>query len=300
MSIAFSIRLKKAPKAPPSVPDDYFIQGSNGATVILIHGLTGTPNEMGYLAKYLNKSGYSVYSPRLANHGEPLWILKKSKWQDFYESCRAALRFAEEKNKGGIVFAGGLCMGGTLAFLLAEEFPGRISGATCLAPTLFYDGWNMPWYTITLPMYYYTPLKHFFYFKEDPPYGIKNETIRQLVHEYYGKADLNDLKKVDQYGYPFVPATLLYQNHLLIRYFIKKLPFIKVPIQLIQAREDDTTSIRNSEFIYARVNSAVKEKIYLEDSYHLITIDRERDKVAQGMENFFTRIRKDLASGGSR
>ena len=51
--------------------------------------------------------------------------------------------------------------------LLADEFKERVSGVCCLAPTLFYDGWNTPWARFILPLGYFTPLRHFFYFKEE-------------------------------------------------------------------------------------------------------------------------------------
>lgn len=182
-------------------------------------------------------------------------------------------------------------MGALLALLLAEEFPERISGATCLSPTLFYDGWNIPWSHCLLPLAYYTPIRYFAYFKEEPPYGIKNERIRSKVHEYYKNASLADISGVAQYGYPYFPVTLLCELRLLIHELMKKMSGIKVPVQMIQAFEDDMTSIKNSQFIYDRVASEKKEIVLLHDSYHVITADQERRKVAQKMEEFFCRIR---------
>jgi esterase/lipase len=47
------------------------------------------------------------------------------------------------------------------------------------------------------------------------------------------------------------------------------------------------SSTRNAQFVYDRVASLRKEIVYLEDSYHVITADQERAKVAQSMLNFF-------------
>ncbi len=266
------------------------LKGSNDCVVILIHGLTGTPNELSYLATFLNRKGYSVVCPRLANHGKPIEVLKNTKWQDCYRSVRDA--FMEVMPEGKHIFAAGLSMGALLALLLAEEFPDKISAVSCLSPTLFYDGWNMPWFRHLLPLAYFTPLKHFFYFKEEPPYGIKNEATRSYVHKYYSKAKLGDMKEVDAYGYPYFPLTLLYQLNLLVRYLTKRLSRITVPIQLIQAKEDDMTSVKNSQFIYDRVSSQIKEIVLLTNSYHVITVDQERDKMTEKMEEFFRRCKK--------
>ncbi len=294
MAVVFSLGLKNIDERPPTnnplVKEGISLKGSNDYTVILIHGLTGTPHEMKFLAKFFNKNGYSVVCPRLANHGEPIWVLKNTRWQDFYESVRDVIIKGDAANTDGPIFAAGLSMGALLALLLADEFRDRIAGVSCLAPTLFYDGWNTPLSKYLLPLAS-TPLRHFFYFKEEPPYGIKNEVIQQRVHKYYCNARLNDMENVAQYGYPYFPVTLLYQLQLLVKYITKKLPHMDFPVQLIQAKDDDMTSVKNSKFIYDRISSEVKEMILLYDSYHVVTADHERDIVAEKMENFFNRIK---------
>jgi carboxylesterase len=295
MSLTFSLNHRKAilnAKLNSVSKNGLFFPGNNGNTVILIHGLTGTPFEMKFLAAFLNKKGYSVICPRLANHGEPLEVLKATRWQEFYQSIRQT--FVEIKENNNLIFAAGLSMGALLGLLLAEEFPERVSGVTCLSPTLFYDGWNMPWYRFFIPLAYATPLKYFFYFKEDYPYGIKNEAIRQYVQGYYTQARLSDIEKVDQYGYPYFPLTLLYQLQLLIKFLKPKLKNIRTPTQFIQAKDDDMTSLKNSQYLYDRIKSPDKEMVILYDSYHVITADQERGKVAESMERFFQRI-----AGGS-
>lgn len=260
---------------------------SSQATVLLVHGLTGTPNEMKGLANFFYRRGYSVLCPRLALHGEPLHILKRAKWQEFYGSVKEALRKIPADQK---VFTAGLSMGALLALLLAEEFPERISGVVGLSPTLFYDGWNIPWSHCLLPLAYYTPIRYFTYFKEEPPYGIKNERIRSRVHEYYKNASFTDISGAAQYGYPYFPVTLLCELRLLIQELIRKMSRIRTPVQLIQASEDDMTSIKNSQYIYDHIASSQKEIALLHDSYHVITADQERRAVAQKMNEFFCRI----------
>ncbi|MCX5696959.1 MAG: alpha/beta fold hydrolase [Candidatus Omnitrophica bacterium] len=293
MSLEFKFNLKKPsfPEAPPQVRNGHglFLEGDNGAAVILVHGLTGTPQEMRFLASYLNKRGYTVSCPLLANHGEHLEVLKATKWQDFYQSVRNA--FMEVKDRRA-VFAAGLSMGALLVLLLAEEFPQQVSGVSCISPTLFYDGWNMPWYRCFLPLACSTPIRHFLYFKEDYPYGIKNEAIRERVHRYYTQVRLqdHDAQKVMQYGYPFFPVTLLRELKFLVDHLSNKLAVIHTPTQIIQAVDDDMTSVKNAQFIYDRIRSLKKEIVLLENSYHVITADQEREKAAQKLFEFFDSI----------
>ena len=257
MSVVWAFSLKEIRKVKPSLKftgNGFTLEGDNGATVVLIHGLTGTPNEMRFLENYLNRKGYTVICPRLAHHGESIRILKHAKWQDFYGSVRklftAGGQLADHK---GPIFTGGLSMGALLALLLADEFGDRVSGVCCLAPTLFYDGWNTPWSRFILPLGYFTPLRHFFYFKEEPPYGIKNEAIQSRIHKYYAAASLDNMENVEQYGYPYFPVSQLCQLKYLIRHLSKRLPHMKTPVQLIQAKDDDMTSVKNSKYIYDRI-----------------------------------------------
>ncbi len=263
------------------------VRGTNGAAVILIHGLTGTPNEMRFLASRLNRSGFSVTCPRLANHDQPLHILRDTSWQDFYGTVRQAYFKAREYSD--TIFVSGLSMGALLALLLADEFPQAVAGVSCLSPTIFYDGWNCPWYRCFLPIVYVTYLHRIIYFQESPPYGIKNEALRKKVHEFFEK--VSELPPdIDRYGYPFFPVSLLRQLEYLVKHLKTRLPHITVPVQIIQAKEDDMTSVKNAEYIRERVSSTDKEIVLLENSYHIVTADQERGKVVDSMNQFFSRI----------
>ena len=270
------------------------LKGANGSTVILIHGITGTPKEMSFLADFLNGKGYSVICPVLANHGKPIEVLRDTKWRECYASVKNAMNEAAASGAGRI-FVAGLSVGAIFALLLAEEFPDKIAGVCCFSPTLFYDGWNCPNIKWLLSFGQFTHLDRFFYFKEEPPYGLKNEAIRALVHKYYSRADLHDMKNASRFGYPYFPVALLNQARLLAKYISKRLDRITTPVQLIQAKDDDMTSVKNSQFIYDRISSKVKEIVLLHDSYHIIIADQERDKVAEAMERFFSGCIKKLA-----
>jgi carboxylesterase len=293
MSVIFTLDINRRSRevlsgeAPSGESGSGFtLEGDNGAVVVLVHGLTGTPNEMRFLATYLNRKGYTVICPRLANHGAPLSVLKKTRWQEFYGSVRDVMRSDRVARNPGLVFTGGLSMGALLALLAADEYRERVAGVSCLAATLFYDGWNTPGAKYFLPLAC-TPLKNFFYFKEEPPYGVRNEAIRNRIHRYYSNATLDRMENVAQYGYPFFPVTQLYQLQLLVRHLSKRLPRITTPVQLIQAKDDDMTSVKNSKYVYDRIRSEVKEMIFLYNSYHVITVDQERETVAEKMEAFF-------------
>lgn len=284
MSLAFS--LGYPPPARIQVPpSDIVLTGSRRRTLLLIHGLTGTPNEMRFLAFYFQRMGYNVVCPSLANHGQPLHILKYTTWEELYAPLREEFRRAVQT--GDQVFVAGLSMSAMFVLLLAEEFGSQLAGGACLAPTLFFDGWNIPWYHRLLPLAAFTPLKHYFFFKEGPPYGVKNEQIRAMVHRMYSKARLGDIGDVAKYGYAFFPVSLFHQLHRLARRVIPRLERIREPMLLIHPREDETASVRNATLIHDRIGSGTKKLVILSDSYHVITADQEREKVASEMHAFF-------------
>ena len=64
------------------------------------------------------------------------------------------------------------------------------------------------------------------------------------------------------------------------------LDHVVAPVLLVQAVHDDITGPENSEFIYRRVASARKEIVYLENSYHVVTADLERERVASEIARF--------------
>ncbi len=272
------------------IPDASFFLKGNKNLCLLIHGLTGTPKEMSSIATRLNNTGYSVSAPLLDGHNQSISVLKRKTWQEIYAALKK--EFLKYESSYDNIFVAGLSFGALLGILLAHEFPGRIKAINCYSPTLFFDGWATPKASILLPLIYMTPIKFYLYFKEEYPYGIKNEKLRSRIESFYKQAELFDYSKVHLYGYPVIPVSCMYQNHLLARYLMPRLKKINVPIQLLQARNDDVTSPKNSNYIYEHICSYDKKIIFLEDSYHIITADQERDKVIEQTILFFDNYKK--------
>ncbi len=51
------------------------------------------------------------------------------------------------------------------------------------------------------------------------------------------------------------------------------------PILLVHSLEDDLTSTKSAKFVYNKTSSFYREYMELEDSYHLILYDNEKEKV---------------------
>ncbi len=281
--IIFSIKEDK--RLITDIPNTSFFLPGDKNLCFLIHGLTGTAKEMGSIAQRLNKQGFSVATPLMLNHDKSISCLKRTSWNELYNSVRN--EFIKYTNDYENIFVAGLSFGALIGILLAYEFPNKVKALNCFSPTLFYDGWGNPKSRFLLPLVYKTPLKYWFYFKEEYPYGLKNERLRSKVESFYKDAKLFDYSKVHLYGYPVIPVSCMYQNTLLAKKVKSVLKNIHTPIQLLQARDDDVTSPKNSYYIYNHISSQDKNIIFLENSYHIITADQERDKVAEKTVAFF-------------
>ena len=265
------------------------LPADGGCTVLLLHGLTGSPTELGYLAYSLrHRGGHAVRVPRLVNHGQPLGVLARTKWHELYASAKEAFleaRGIASANRSPLV-VGGLSLGAVLSLLLAAEFPEDVAGTICLSPTLFYDGWNVPWMHKLIPLVNYTPLKFFSFFRESEPFGLRDTALRSKIAEQYGKMSLRDSGDAASLGYAHFPVRLFCEMQPLIARCKRMLPAVTSPVLLVQAANDDMTGPRNSEYIRDRVGSARREIVMLEQSYHVVSADVERSVVAEHMQRF--------------
>ncbi|MDA8079032.1 MAG: alpha/beta fold hydrolase [Nitrospiraceae bacterium] len=256
---------------------DYKIDLNGGDhAVLLIHGLTGSPFELKPLAKKLNKAGFSVKGPCLAGHCRTLDELKGTSWQDWYGTVHAT--FKELKRNYRNVSVSGLCMGSLFALYLAAEVQEEVSSIALLSTTLFYDGWSLPWYKFLLPLSYYPPFKYFYSYAEREPYGIKDERMRKQIALALREGSI---------AHPEFPAQCIRELFMLIKEVRKILPKVEAPALILHALEDDLASIKNADYVESHIGSSDVRKVYIEDSYHMLTLDHQKNLVAEEVINFF-------------
>lgn len=254
---------------------------------MLIHGLTGTPAEMLLVGKRLHREGFTVHGVQLAGHCGDEADLLATGWRDWYASVeQAAVRLRAETDH---LFVAGLSMGALLALLLAIERPQLVDGVGVLGATFRYDGWNIPWIarlSFLLPMIKGLGLARHRSFHEEPPYGLRDERIRAQVSSAMLGGDSAAA------GLPGNPWHSLADLHQLARHVRRRLPKVIAPCLVAHAVEDDIAHLRNARLVAERVNAPV-ELLLLADSYHMITLDRERRVLADRMVGFFTAVVRD-------
>lgn len=243
--------------------------------VLLLHGLSGTPLEMRFLAKALHRGGFTAVAPYIEGYG------LGSPCSDWKSWLRAACReFDVLRQQYATVSVGGLCIGATLSLALAAERP-DVHALSLLSTTLRYDGWTIPWYHVLLNLAYHTPLRRFYTFREAEPYGLKNEELRSRVARSMADTANSEI------GSSTISLAHIYHARQLAGHVRRRLPSITTPALVMHAVDDDTASPRNAETVHRRLGSTRKRKILLDDCYHIITMDNEREIVARQTQLFF-------------
>lgn len=261
-----------------NTPNDFFYKSGNDRVVLLFHGLTGHPYEMKYFAKHLNKNGFDAYCPVLPGHCCGINNVKECTWMDWldyaldqYDILRA--QYSE-------VYVSGLCLGAVLACAIAEERD-DVTGVCALSTTLFFDGWEVPWYKFLIPVGLSTIFKFFYVFPEFSSYGIKNSRTSRII---------NQKAKDNSTLLNCIPMVSFHELMKIARYTMENVRDIEAPIILFHSKEDNLTSTKSAEFIYEKAASGIKKLIKLENCYHVITLDNEKENVAQKAVEFFNSI----------
>jgi carboxylesterase len=262
---------------------DFFFEGGRSG-VLLIHGLTGTPMEMRLLGKGLHRAGFTVHGMQLAGHCGNADDLLATGWHDWYASVERAAD--ELRGKVDHLFVGGLSMGALLALKLAADRPQQIAGVGVYGATFRYDGWSIPRLarlSFLLPLLKKFGIGRGRSFMEQPPYGIRDERLRaQISTAMLG----GDSAAAGLPGNPWYSLAEMYGLAASVR---RQLPQVTVPCLVAHASEDDVASVKNAELVMREI-SAPAELLLLKDSYHMITIDKERRTLIERSAAFFGRI----------
>jgi carboxylesterase len=254
-----------------------FIERKGNVGVLLVHGLTGTPTEMKQFGRTIAKKGFTVACPALAGHCDSIEALTKTTWQDWYRSIENA--FDALKEECDQVFIAGLSMGALIALLVAANRKNEVAGVILLSTTFFYDGWNVSKFKqkVLLPIVLHTPLKYIMQWEEPAPYGIKDERTRALVHAIL---ENRDSQAADKIGYFKTPATVILESVRLIKATKKLLNQVIAPTLIVHSTEDDMASIQNARFTQNHIASNIVDVFFLDDTYHVLTLDKRKEDVA--------------------
>jgi carboxylesterase len=235
--------------------------------VVLSHGFTGTTQSLRPWAEHLAAAGLTVRLPRLPGHGTRWQDLNDTRWPDWYGEVERA--FDDLRGRCRQVFAMGLSMGGTLVLRLAEQRGSDIAGVVALNASLFTtrkDAKLLPLARLLVPSF--------------PPVGN----------------DINKAGAVEP-AYDRLPTKAAYQLSKLWALTNADLARITQPLLVLTSRDDHVVEPENSTRLLAGAGSADKRQVWLEDSYHVATLDNDAPTIVR--ESLaFVREHVAAASGG--
>ncbi|MFR1532229.1 MAG: alpha/beta hydrolase [Bilophila wadsworthia] len=250
---------------------------------LLVHGLAGSPAEMKILGKRLNRYGFTVLCPQLAGHCASEEELITTCWSDWSRSVEDA--FDALSRHMDAVFVGGLSAGAVLSLRHAQRYPGRARGLALYSTTLRYDGWTIPKLSFLLPLILKTPYFGSATVLRKPSYGIMDDSCAGASAQMQSDAAAA--------GFTATPGASLKQLWGLVAAVKRDLPSIKTPTLIVHAGNDDIASAR-SNALYVRDHiGGPTELLLLDRSYHMVTIDQERNVVGDATARFAWNLLSD-------
>lgn len=236
------------------------LTGGRRVGVLLSHGFTGQPASMKPWARALAAEGYGVSVPRLPGHGTTWQDLNRTTYDEMYGEV--ARSFDELCLEHDVVFVAGLSMGGSLVLRLTEEHQDRISGVILVNPAVA---------TKRLDVKFLPIIKH-------------------LVGAFPGIA--SDIKKpgTNEYGYTRTPLKAAHSMMVGWRSVVENLGKVTAPVLYFRSRVDHVVDGLSEIIIAEQISSTDLEIVYLEDSYHVATLDNDLPRIIQDSLEFLARL----------
>ena len=249
------------PSTEPRVDTAPFdLPGSSRAAALCLHGLTGTPYEVRPLGEALSQAGIRAVGPALPGHNESPQSLAKVRYQQWLESARVQLK--DLRDQHDVVFVVGLSMGGLLTLALASE--ARVDAAVTVGTPL----------RLSQPLATFMPLLKFLV-----PFPRKR-----------GGSDICDpAARCRHPSYEVMPLAAVRQLQHLQRLVRGALGRVTVPLLVAHGAHDATADPADSKEIFDRVGSREREHLILEDSAHVVPVDRDGRRLAAASVDFLTR-----------
>jgi carboxylesterase len=217
--------------------------------VLVVHGFTGNPQSMRGLAEAFAGAGFSVELPLLPGHGTHIDDMVETAWDDW--SGAAEVAFSELQSRCDKVVVAGLSMGGTVATWLASRHP-DIAGLVAINPAM------------------------------EPPGDALVDILRQTLAEgtTVMPAIGNDVADPDQQemAYDGMPVAALLSLLEAQVELAPRLGDVRCPTLLFTSRQDHVVPPANSDYLAAHVGGPV-ERVFLERSYHVATLDYDRGEI---------------------
>lgn len=233
--------------------------------VLLLHGFNDTPQSVAYLAQRLHAAGYTVHAPRLPGHGVSLAQMARDqrfeKWRFAVADAHKALTERHAR-----VFLCGQSMGGALAVLESVDHPPP--ALALLAPYIgvrFAMRMKFLAASVAQPFSAYLP----------------NSGGARSIHD--------DAARAEALGPGLVTSITLRSLQEVALSAEAALPKLQVPTLYLQSKHDNRILAADAERHFAAIGSREKQQRWFANSGHILSVDFEREIVADAVIEWFSR-----------
>jgi carboxylesterase len=230
------------------------------AGALVIHGFTGSPHSVRGVAAALADAGLAVEAPLLPGHGTRIEDLMATGWSEWFAAVEDA--FVSLARRCQPVAVVGLSMGGSLALALAAAHP-EIAGLVVINPFV------------------------------DPP----AESFRDLLGGLRAAGNdvlpgiAGDIADPDarEVGYPGMPIAPLLSLCEALERQLPRLGDVTCPVLVMTSRRDNVVPPVSSDVLADRVAGPV-ERVALEHSLHVATLDHDREEIERRTVAFAVKV----------
>jgi carboxylesterase len=231
--------------------------------VLVVHGFTSNPSSVRALAEAFARAGFAVSLPRLPGHGTHPDDVLGTRWPDWLGAVEDAYqKLAVEVDR---VVVAGLSMGASLAAVMAARHP-EVAGLVVV------NGVFDPGLAGLVPL-----------------------LEAELAHGETMAAIGSDIAKpgATEASYPITPLRAMISLVEAVRDEVSPaLVTVRCPSLVVTSTNDHVVPPASSEHFAAQVSGPV-ERIVLERSYHVATLDHDAPLVEERAVAFARRVTAD-------
>ena len=235
-----------------------FLFEAGGVGCLLLHGWGGTCDSMRYLGNRLHEAGITAFAPLLPGHGTSAAQLASTHAGDWVHAAEDHLLALHDLCP--TVFVAGLSMGAIMTLYLGEVFPEIIRGIVPINGGVYVENPDLARMAFRRDLPDIVP-------SWDDSILLKDRSVTEVAYQQMARSTI-----VDALGLAKVVEEML--------------PELEVPVVFLQSKDDRVMPPGNAQYMAERVGSSDKEVIILQSSYHVATMDYDKDVVAEEIIGF--------------
>ncbi len=247
--------------ASPFLPGaEPYSQGGGPVGVLVVHGITGSAGSVRPLAEALAAAGHTVEAPCLPGHGTTVDELTATRWDDWFTAAEVAL--SDLVGRCDRVAVVGQSMGGTIACALADLRSQAVAAVVAVNPFVL-------------------PVDRALVALVDDMLAVGDTMAPALG------ADIADPDGVEP-AYDVTPLAALRSLFDAVVELQPGLARIACPVLIATSPQDHVVEPANSDHLAALLAGPV-ERLSLPNSFHVATLDLDRDLLAATTVDFLAR-----------